>query len=609
MDVEPDLKEEALVLKTIAETKYTNSNIKSALKNAKKAHRLSPNIEGLSSMLTAFKILSVASKTYSDITDWYKILQVEPFSHINTIKKQFKKLPLIFHPDKNPYLGCEEAFKLVGEGFRVLLRIKPQEERINDSTLVETFWTACSRCRLLHQFERRYLGHNLVCPSCKKSFEAVEVEEGDKEDNGVASVRVRSERLRRKVVSAEGFRDLGSKQKMGSVASRIKLSDGGRIEELRSMGNIRSSEKKGSVGLTNKLGVGQMEGQTMRNVNLKVKERGSVEWVGGRLRTGGLKRKTSTVDEVLVRSKPKRVKVGEEMMTLAEMKLEAKKKAFKENIRKVQLQRRVERWNLKKEAPRMRVGIKRRVALGKSINLKIGHHKGLRSGDFEIMTVEDSDFYDFNRDRVERSFKKGQVNYGLIDKVVSVNPFEVVLSLLDLQCNGDERLISWEKTGFHVSCGRFKVSRKTTINSLDIFSHIVDCERAAREVYRIYPKKGSVWALYNEVDLGVEERNPLEERNPCARDKQCYEIVVFLTTYSEMHGFSMAYLEKVDGFKTVFKRREVGCHAIRLLGKDEVWLLSHQIPSRKLSGSEVPALLKDCWELDPALLPSDFLID
>ncbi|KAF2307787.1 hypothetical protein GH714_031737 [Hevea brasiliensis] len=135
--------------------------------------------------------------------------------------------------------------------------------------------------------------------------------------------------------------------------------------------------------------------------------------------------------------------------------------------------------------------------------------------------------------------------------------------------------------GFHVSCGRFKVSRKTTINSLDIFSHIVDCERAARGVYRIYPKKGSVWALYNEVDLGV------EERNPCARDKQCYEIVVFLTTYSEMHGLSMAYLEKVDGFKTVFKRREVGCHAIRLLGKDEVWLLSHQIPSRKLSGSEM----------------------
>ncbi|KAF2289466.1 hypothetical protein GH714_036390 [Hevea brasiliensis] len=206
------------------------------------------------------------------------------------------------------------------------------------------------------------------------------------------------------------------------------------------------------------------------------------------------------------------------------------------------------------------LGIKRRAASRKSVNLEIERHRGLRSGDLEIMAVEDSDFYDFDRDRVERSFKKGQVwaiydddrmprHYGLIDEVVSVNPFE-----------------------------------EDNHQLLNIFSHIVDCERAAREVYRIYPKKGSVWALYNEVDLCM------EERNPCARDKQCYEIVVFLTTYSEMHGLSMAYLEKVDGFNTVFKRREVGCHAIRWLEKDDVRLLSHQVPARKLSGDEVPAL-------------------
>ncbi|KAJ9181162.1 hypothetical protein P3X46_009320 [Hevea brasiliensis] len=657
MDVELDQKQEALRLKAIAETKYTSDNIKSALKHAKKAHCLCPNLDGLSSILTALKILRVVSKTHSDITDWYKILQVEPFSHINAIKKQYKKLALILHPDKNPYIGCEEAFKLVGEGFRVLsdkirrkeydmrLRIKLQEERVNDNTVVETFWTACSRCRLLHQFERRYLGHNLVCPSCKKSFEAVEVEEEDKEGNGIgAGVRVRSERLRRKVVVAEVFRDLGSKQKMGNVDSRVKSRGGGRIDELRSAGNIGIGDKVGTMGLRSKAGVGQVEGQTGRSANLKVNERGSGEWSGGRLRTVGLRRKMSTVDEVLERSKPKRVKVGADMMTLAEMQLEAKQKAFKEKAKlkerekqkdavKKRSQKEKEKLELLKKLGDIKIkksgaskksgemdleggmldeskdlGIKRRAASRKSVNLEIERHRGLRSGDLEIMAVEDSDFYDFDRDRVERSFKKGQVwaiydddrmprHYGLIDEVVSVNPFEVELSWLELQYYGDERLICWEKMGFHVSCGRFKVSRKTTINSLNIFSHIVDCERAAREVYRIYPKKGSVWALYNEVDLCM------EERNPCARDKQCYEMVVFLTTYSEMHGLSMAYLEKVDGFNTVFKRREVGCHAIRWLEKDDVRLLSHQVPARKLSGDEVPALLKDCWELDPALLP------
>ncbi|CAI9091575.1 OLC1v1026641C1 [Oldenlandia corymbosa var. corymbosa] len=41
------------------------------------------------------------------------------------------------------------------------------------------FWTACSTCRLLLKFERKYLGHILVCPSCKMSFEAVEAVEED----------------------------------------------------------------------------------------------------------------------------------------------------------------------------------------------------------------------------------------------------------------------------------------------------------------------------------------------------------------------------------------------------------------------------------------------
>ncbi|KAJ7953395.1 DnaJ domain containing protein [Quillaja saponaria] len=65
-------------------------------------------------------------------------------------------------------------------------------------------------------------------------------------------------------------------------------------------------------------------------------------------------------------------------------------------------------------------------------------------------------------DRVERSFKKGQVwaiydddddgiprHYGLIDEAVSVNSFEVKISWLDLQNNGDEGKICWEKMAFH----------------------------------------------------------------------------------------------------------------------------------------------------------------
>ncbi|KAI9178365.1 hypothetical protein LWI28_025689 [Acer negundo] len=650
MEADPDPEHEASRLISIAETKLKKSNLKSALKHVKKAHRLAPNMEGLSSLLTAFKILRVASKSSSDATkDWYKILQVEPFSHINTIKKEYKKLALLLHPDKNPHLGCEEAFKLVGEGFRVLsdkirrkeydmrLRIKIQEEAVKGFEEKLTFWTACSRCRLLHQFERKYLGHNLVCPSCKKSFEAVEAKGGDGESSNKGNeVRVfRSERLNRKVASVEErLSDFLLKRKIGTGGLNGKGSGGARVNVEAETGDLGKA-----VG-------------------------GDGEWSGGRLR-----RRTSTVGEVLARSKPesadvrefserskvKREKIEEETMTLAQMQLEAKRRANQEKLKLKEkdgedkekerckssnnryieiegqgdLEEKEDLETEKHEVPKKSVdlGIGKQEAVKKSRNLEMlrqgtkkksvssvtKRHKISESGGLEIMVVEDSDFYDFDRDRVERSFKKGQVwavyddddgmprHYGLIDEVVSVNPFEVKMSWLDLHNNGDEELIFWEKMGFHVSCGRFKISRKTSIDYLNIFSHVMECERAAREVYRIYPKKGSVWALYNEAALSG------EGRNLSARDRRSYDIVVFLTTYSEMHGLSMAYLEKVDGFKTVFKRRDIGCHAVRWLEKDDVRLFSHQIPARKLTGNEFSDRLKDSWELDPASLPSDLL--
>jgi hypothetical protein len=186
-------------------------------------------------------------------------------------------------------------------------------------------------------------------------------------------------------------------------------------------------------------------------------------------------------------------------------------------------------------------------------------------------------------------------SYALIDETVSANPFKVMISWLDLQNNGDGMTVSREKLGFHIPCGRFKVAKKASISSVNVFSHVVDCDRAAREVYKVYPKKGSVWALYSEASRDAGEGN------------RCYYIVVFLTSYSEMNGMSMAFLEKVDGYKTVFKRQESGSHAVRFLGKDEFGLISHQIPARKFPCDEAPELLKDCWELDPASLPSDLL--
>lgn len=592
---EADPEQEALRLKSLAEADFKSSNPKSALKHAKAAYRLFPTLPGLSEMVICFKILAAASASInSGMPDYYGILQVEPFSHINSIRKQYKSLALSIHPDKNVSLGSEEAFKVVGDAFRVLndrirrkeydmkLRIRMQEEAsggnsLMDEVVMERFWTACSWCKILHQFEKKYLGHNLVCPSCGKSFRAVEIGDNNKDVDGnwdreekLSEREAGNAKRKQKAISVD---ESEPKRKASSVDNTkwgIADSGGGRSKK-------RESE------------MGRVGNMTEKRVN-----------------------KNATI-------------VEEEMMTLAEMQLEAMQK---KNRRKIMLREKEKEKGLEKEGTAEKTSGKiardtetwqvsdNSEVMRCSSSMKTEHLQVYRRGtwrrnnstdkgieraeksknqNMEIMLVEDSDFYDFDKDRSERRFKKGQV-WSVYDKVdgmprsyclineVSLSPFTLRVSCLDLQ--GSVRHPS-AKAASTLPCGQFKVAQRTALKSVKLLSHVVDCERAARELYRIFPKKGSIWALHG---------------NKCS-----YDIVVFLTSYSEAFGLSMAYLVRVDGFKTVFKRQEIGAHAVHLLNKTDLGVCSHQIPARKLEGSEVPSFLKECWELDPAALPPDLL--
>ncbi|KAK7407128.1 hypothetical protein VNO78_08778 [Psophocarpus tetragonolobus] len=548
---DPEAEAEALRLKALAESKFKGSNnVKSALKYAKRAQRLCPHLAGVSETVASLAVIAAP--------DWYRALGAEPFASSTVIRRQYKKLALLLHPDKNPYVASEEAFKLVGEAFHFLSdrnrrRVYDAELRRRIEAESETFWTACSTCRLLHQFERRYLDQELVCPSCEKSFKAMEVVQSDGDGDEVDGGRVRSRTLK-----------------------------------LKEMGK--------------------------RGIGVKGKDDGEKGDGVGNEKDGKLRKRMRSVGEVLERAKPsKRVNTGEETMTLAEFQNQVKKKLQAKKLKEKEKEDEIEKRSNRRERRQglrnnrgLEVGEVRDLKKRKK-GLRIDKHKGSSGGELVDMPVVDSDFYDFDKDRVERSFKKGQVwavyddddgmprNYALIDETVSVYPFGVRISWLDVQNSVDGRIVRRQKMGFHIPCGSFKVARKASVNSVNIFSHVVDCDRVAREVYKIYPKKGSVWALYSEGSIDADE------------GKQCYDIVVFLTGHSEVSGLSMAYLEKVDGYKTVFKRQEKGSGAIKFLGKDDMWLVSHQIPARKLLSDETPELLKDCWELDPASLPSDLL--
>ncbi|KAI3953060.1 hypothetical protein MKW98_020255 [Papaver atlanticum] len=82
--------------------------------------------------------------------------------------------------------------------------------------------------------------------------------------------------------------------------------------------------------------------------------------------------------------------------------------------------------------------------------------------------------------------------YARINKVYS--PFKVDLTWLEF-VPGDLDETAWKRSGLPVACGKFKHEKTDTIEDIDTFSHKIVREKAVRNTYKIYPRKGETWAL------------------------------------------------------------------------------------------------------------------
>ncbi|CAH8264825.1 unnamed protein product [Arabidopsis lyrata] len=583
-----EVEKESIHHKALAESSFNCGDLMSALTHAQKALSLSPNAEGLSAMVTAFEIISSAATVAGGLPEWYKVLKVEPFSHINTIKQQYRKLALVLHPDKNPYVGCEEGFKLLNEAFRVFsdkvrrtdydmkLRIRIQGEMVSggcgdDET--STFSTVCSGCRSVHKFVRKNLGQNLMCSSCKKSFEAKEVEKEEEGRDGSANGACTS-----KIITySRRKRPLGS----DGESLRREVETGEMSEEGAEAVNVSEMLDEEDEGM---MTLAEMQSVIKRNkskVKPKITEKDSI----GEENLGRETQKRSSAD----------VSMSETLREMSTNKVNNKREALKNSK------------NIKKKKMTNHKNLTEIVDLEYVPRVDRKRDRGKLSQEI-YMEDEDFELYDFDKDRMPRSFKKGQIwviydggddkmprSYCLVNDVVSLNPFKVWISWLDFE---NEKLISWMKiSSSHMPCGRFRVAEKALIEQVKPFSHLVNCERAAREVYQIYPRKGSVWAVYSDTNSGLQRRKTRR-----------YEIVVCLTMYTDAYGLSVAYLEKVNDCSNLFKRRNYGYNAVRWVEKDDVAaLLSHQIPAKKLPEDESGADLKESWVLDLASVPPDLV--
>ncbi|KAF7846903.1 hypothetical protein BT93_L3607, partial [Corymbia citriodora subsp. variegata] len=231
-------KEEALRAKALAEKKLQSKDFPGARKIALKAQQLYPELENITQMLMVCDVhCSAEKKLFGNEMDWYGILQLEQAADEASIKKQYRKLALYLHPDKNKFAGAEAAFKLIGEAQRVLLdREKrsmhdmkrcPSEPRPSArasynrqpsaphqppqkanwkpnvgyqnntsdsfsgfntqqpqqpaqpgfSNGRKTFWTVCPFCSIKYQYYRELINKALPCSNerCRKTFLACEV--------------------------------------------------------------------------------------------------------------------------------------------------------------------------------------------------------------------------------------------------------------------------------------------------------------------------------------------------------------------------------------------------------------------------------------------------
>ncbi|XWS61301.1 hypothetical protein CRYUN_Cryun07bG0114300 [Craigia yunnanensis] len=221
-------KDEAFRAKEIAERKVTEKDYAGAKKFALKAQSLYPGLDGISQILTTLDVYISAENKVSGETDWYGVLGVNPSADDEVVRKQYRKLAMMLHPDKNKSVGADGAFKLVSEAWSLLsdktkrltynqkinfrgtqqkfrtqsgvssipprsngshssssnitsnAKSQNSNSRVGQTSFASsnkkpaTFWTVCNRCKTQYEYLRIYLNHTLLCPSCHEAFLALE---------------------------------------------------------------------------------------------------------------------------------------------------------------------------------------------------------------------------------------------------------------------------------------------------------------------------------------------------------------------------------------------------------------------------------------------------
>ncbi|KAI3908538.1 hypothetical protein MKX01_009340 [Papaver californicum] len=116
------MEEEAQHLKDDAEIKFKAQDFARALWLANLAQDINPNLCTITTTFACRTNENTTNFTKVRVSDWYGVLEIsdDDSVDIDTIKKQYKRMELLVHPDKNDSVAAEGAFKLVQDALDIL---------------------------------------------------------------------------------------------------------------------------------------------------------------------------------------------------------------------------------------------------------------------------------------------------------------------------------------------------------------------------------------------------------------------------------------------------------------------------------------------------------
>ncbi|XP_059661232.1 uncharacterized protein LOC132307470 [Cornus florida] len=697
-------KEDALRAKENAEKLFAEKDFIGARSFALKAQMLYPELEGITQLVATFEVYIASAVKVNGEIDFYSILGLEPSATKATLKKQYRKMAVLLHPDKNKSVGADGAFKLVSEAWTLLsdsnkrssydLKRNKQfstgvvqtnlssvhtggvtgfnncSKSSLSHTRLDTFWTVCTSCQVQYEYLRKYLNKRLSCKNCRGIFIAVETGAAPVNgsfpycpwsyvsDNGCGS----------HAVNGPTYVPTTSIYFAGNGVSGLHSGHG--PEYVPNVSFQWSSFHGASAGVvdTNGLntkptyGIHQVNGNTNKTrSNGKNQMKNSVVDMSSNVVTGynepstskvgrpGKKRKVDlgvtsrngneavvlkTASELPTANGNGHVKHNPKLSTQSEPPARRHSAAPAFDARKLliekartEIRKKLEEIRLASAAAPEAVAVavevtekkeKLHIEVCKSGNAPIGtglgssgHQPELKKAGSMSITVPDSDFHDFDKDRAEECFKPKQIwalydeedgmprIYCLIREVISIKPFKIHISYLNSKTDGEFGSVNWVDSGFTKSCGSFRAWNSDIVDQVNIFSHLLTKEKAGRGgCVRIYPKSGDIWAVYRNWSPDWNRSTPYEVRHR-------YEMVEVLDNYSEELGVCVTPLVKVHGFKTVYQRN-TNKDAIRWIPRREMVRFSHQVPSLLLKGESFN-LPDGCWDLDPAATPEELL--